>query len=264
MRRLLRFTRKKKRVSFLKQRFFWYGTGFLFLLTLLFYVVVFSSWLEIKEVRVQGTKEIPVEHIVAVVESSFWQGFLGIPQNSILLVNTKELKENLLNNFSAVSKVSLKRSFPKTLLVKIEEREQIATWCRDSACFALDRQGIPFKEVTHTSEYVVFYSKGNPVLGQELIHPSLLTMLLDFTEIFVGAGEPVRFLTAAFEIGQEGQVQGISKEGFKIFLDLKEDMQWQITKLELALQEKAPREKRGDLEYIDLRFGDQVYLKYKD
>jgi len=270
MRRPLRFKRKKKRVSFLRHRLFWYGTGLLFLLIFLFHVVVFSPWLEIKEVEVQGASEIPTEHILFAVERTFWQEFLGIPQNSILLVRTAVLKENLLDSFPGISEVAVKRSLPRTLVVYIQEREQIGTWClplqadRKTACFAIDAKGVPFKEVEEQDNYVVFSSKGEPTLGKELLVPSLLSALLGFKERFQEAGESFQFSITAFEIGERGEVQGVTKEGWRILLDLRENMEWQQTKLQLVLEQKIPLEKRGELTYIDLRFGDQAYIKYQD
>ena len=74
----------------------------------------------------------------------------------------------------------------------------------------------------------------------------------------------MQFSTIAFEIGERGEVQGVTKEGWRILLDLKENMEWQQTKLQLVLEQKIPLEKRGELQYIDLRFGDQAYIKYQD
>ena len=271
MRKPLRFKRKKKRVSFLKGRLFWYTTGVLFFLTFLFYVVVFSFWLKIQEVRVQGTEEIPAEYIVAAVESSFWQGFWGIPQNSILLFDTKDMEAKLSFAFPAILHVALERSLPRTLVVRVQEREQIGTWCppadeagNDTLCFAIDAKGVVFKKVEEQGNYVMFISQGEATPGQELLAPSLLATLLSFKERFQEAGESVQFLTTAFEIGERGEVRGVTKEGWRILLDLKENMEWQQTKLQLVLEKKIPLEKRGKLEYIDLRFGDQAYVKYFD
>jgi len=264
MRKPLRFKRKKKRVSLLKRRSFWYPVGLLFLFTFLFWVVVFSSWLEIKEIRIEGTSEISKERVLSMVEDSFWQSFLGIPQNSILLFDVRAVEEKLSFVFPAISHVLLERSFPRTLVVKVQEREQIGTWCKDASCFAIDARGVPFKEVEERGNYVVFSSKGEPTLGKELLAPSLLSTLLGFKKTFEAAGEAVQFSTTTFEIGEAGQVKAISKEGFKILLDLEKSMEWQQTKLELVLKQKIPLEKRGELVYIDLRFGDQAYIKYQD
>ena len=263
MRKPLRFKRKKKRVSFLKFRFFWYATGILFFLTFLFYAVVFSPWLEIQEIKIQGTSEILPEHILFVVGDNFWQEFLGIPTNSILLFDIKGMEEKLSFVFPAILRVMVERSLPQTLVVKVEEREQIVTWC-SSTCFAIDAEGVLFKEVEEQGEYVVLDFNGEATLGQELLKPSLLALLLDFKERFQEAGESLQFLIIVFEIDEGGEVRGITKEGWRILLNIKEDMKWQRTKLELVLQQKIPLEKRGELTYIDLRFGDQAYIKYQD
>ncbi|MCH8244332.1 FtsQ-type POTRA domain-containing protein [Patescibacteria group bacterium] len=263
MRKPLRFKRKKKRVSFLKFRFFWYATGILFFLTFLFYAVVFSSWLEIQEIKIQGTREISKERILLVVGDNFWQEFLGIPTNSILLFDIKGMEEKLSFAFPAMLHVTVERSLPQTLLVKVVEREQIGTWC-SSICFAVDAEGVLFKEVEEQGEYVMFDFKGVATLGQELLEPSLLLTLLNFKERFQKAGEPLQFSIIVFEIGERGEVRGVTKEGWRILLNLKENMEWQQTKLELVLQQKIPLEKRGGLEYVDLRFGDQAYIKYQD
>ncbi len=56
----------------------------------------------------------------------------------------------------------------------------------------------------------------------------------------------------------------IDDDGFVILnfidlnFDLKNSIDWQMTKLNLVLEKEIPPEKRGDLEYIDLRFGEAV------
>ena len=270
MKKPLRFRTKKKRVSFLRLRFFWYAIGALFLLTSLFYIIVFSSFLKIEKIEIQGVREIALEHILSASKDYLWQTFLGIPQNSILLFDIKGLKEELTFTFPAISSVTLKRSLPQTLIVKIQEREQIGTWCpfekidEEVVCFAIDEKGIPFKNVEKESEYILFSSKGEVRLGKELLDPLLLLTLLDFKEESEKIGESFLFSIIAFTIGERGEIQGVTKEGWKILLDIKEDMGWQQTKLQIVLEQKIPLEKRGELEYIDLRFGDQAYIKYFD
>jgi hypothetical protein len=52
-------------------------------------------------------------------------------------------------------------------------------------------------------------------------------------------------------------------EGWDIYFNLKKDLDWQLTKLKAVLDEKIPEEKRKDLEYVDLRFGNLAPFKYK-
>ncbi|MCH7828584.1 FtsQ-type POTRA domain-containing protein [Patescibacteria group bacterium] len=272
MRKPMRFKRKKKRVSFLKLRSFWYATGVLFFLTFLFYAVVFSSWLEIKEVQVEGAQEVKKEHILAALGEKLWWNWFGIPTNSILLFDGTGAGELLSYKFPLLRAVFVKRSFPQTIVVSVEERVQVGTWCvslkagEESLCFALDKEGIAFKEVEAGEGYTLFSSKeaSQVALGKESLNLQLLSTLLDFREAFLSAGEPMHVILAAFEIGRAGQVEGVTQEGWKIRLDTEESMEWQQTKLQLVLEQKIPPEKRGELKYIDLRFGDQAYIKYQD
>ena len=269
MRKPLRFRTKKKRVSFLRRRFFWYVVGAASFSALLFYIILFSSFLKVQSVEIQGAREIAPEHILSTVQDNLWQSFFSIPQNSILLLNTKSLEEKLSFLFPSIRSVSLKRSFPETLVVTVEEREQIGTWCPsgdidEDICFAIDKEGVPFKEVSNVSDYVVFSSQGELTLGTQLLDPSLLLALLNFREGFLESGKFFQLFIAAFLLGENGEVQGATKEGWRILLDLKENMEWQQTKLQTVIEQKIPLERRGDLEYIDIRFGDQAYIKYSD
>jgi len=125
MRTSLRFKRKKKRVSFLKLRSFWFTIGVLFFLTFLFYAVVFSSWLEIKEVQVRGAQEVPKEHILAALDEKLWWNWFGIPTNSILLFDNKGAGELLSDKFPLLRAVFVKRFFPQTIVALVEERVQV-------------------------------------------------------------------------------------------------------------------------------------------
>ena len=270
MRKSLRFRVKKKRISFLRLKLFWYALGALFLLTSLFYTVVFSSFLNIEKIEIQGVREIPIKNIVFVLKDNIWQAFLGIPQNSILLFDTKGAEKKLSFAFPAISSVVLQKSLPQTLVVKIQEREQIGTWCLSEKidvkiiCFAIDEKGIPFKKVEKEMGYTLFHLKAEAELGKELLDPLLLSTLLKFKEESQKIEESFLFSIIAFSIDDKGAIQGITQEGWKILLDVKENMEWQQTKLQIVLEQKIPLEKRGNLEYIDLRFGDQAYIKYFD
>ena len=120
------------------------------------------------------------------------------------------------------------------------------------------------KKAAESADDAVFYSQGTADLGKEIMSVSLLNSLLEFQRVFREAGESAQLAITSFEVKNAGQVEAQMKEGWRVFLDTKESMEWQQTKLELLLQEKIPLKNRGELEYIDLRFGDQAYVKYLD
>ena len=50
-------------------------------------------------------------------------------------------------------------------------------------------------------------------------------------------------------------------EGWDIYFNLKDKISSQVLNLGLVLKEKISSEARRNLEYVDLRFGNQVYYK---
>ena len=53
-----------------------------------------------------------------------------------------------------------------------------------------------------------------------------------------------------------------TSDGWTVYFNPKGDISWQITELSLVLAKQIPPEKRGELDYIDLRFS-RIYFKYK-
>ena len=62
----------------------------------------------------------------------------------------------------------------------------------------------------------------------------------------------------------EEKLTVLVEDNWEIYFDLEGDVDWQLTKLNAVLEEKIPKDRRGDLEYIELRFGNFAPYKYKD
>ena len=58
-----------------------------------------------------------------------------------------------------------------------------------------------------------------------------------------------------------GLVSAHMTEGWEIYFTQEEDRSWQETKLREVLEKQIPQEKRSRLQYIDVRFGNQAYVK---
>jgi len=66
-----------------------------------------------------------------------------------------------------------------------------------------------------------------------------------------------------FVINDNEKLTALTREGWEIYFNLEGDIEWQITKLVAVLENKIPKEQRGDLEYIELRFGNFAPFKYR-
>ena len=65
------------------------------------------------------------------------------------------------------------------------------------------------------------------------------------------------------EIVSETRANWKTSEQWEVYANLTEGLEWQLLKLQAVLEKKIPPERRSFLLYIDLRFGDQAYLKYR-
>ena len=68
----------------------------------------------------------------------------------------------------------------------------------------------------------------------------------------------------SFRIVSGQTVHAMTSEGWNVYLNTQKDLDWQLTKLGVVFERELSVDKRARLEYVDVRFGDQAYLKYKD
>jgi cell division protein FtsQ len=232
----------------------------------IFYLICFASIFQIKEIKISGNEKIPSENISSLVEEKTIKKFLFLESRSIFLANFKEMKKNILEKFPQIWQVSLKRGFPNTIFIQIEERKPVAIFCQDENNFLIDKEGIIFEKLNNIENPVnIGYPtvrlqnltlKGNLNLGEKAIEKELLSKIL---EINSKLNENLKIQIVEASIVSEERLNVKTSEGWEVYFNLKEDLNWQLTKLSLVLKERIPPEKRGNLKYIDLRFG-KIYV----
>ncbi|GAI35895.1 unnamed protein product, partial [marine sediment metagenome] len=97
--------------------------------------------------------------------------------------------------------------------------------------------------------------------GEKVIEKETLSQILELSSKLKSNLEPT---INKFIISSEDKLVVVMVEDWEIYFNLQKDIEWQITKLKAVLDEKIPSEKRKDLEYIELRFGNLAPFKYKD
>ena len=63
------------------------------------------------------------------------------------------------------------------------------------------------------------------------------------------------------EIVNQQRVNIRTLEGWEVYFNLEDGVSQQIFNLDIVLKEKISPEERENLEYVDLRFGNQIYYK---
>jgi len=285
----------------LKNRFFWVGILAFLFISAFFYAFLFSPLFEVRHVEFAGNQKIPTEELEPFVAQRIPGKLLFFQVNHLFFVDSQKMQEDMLGAFPAAEKVFVKKRLFDTVVVEVQERMEVALWCRKKSyevefsdapqsktkvteqCFALDASGIIFepKETDpprlgeagppsgkEAESHVALFTpetKEETQLGQQVIHEELLESLLYFQRevdafaLFKTLGLRVSSLSVISPDQVNAKIQG----GWQVYFNPRQSIDWQITKLRLVLDREIPAEKRTNLEYVDLRFGDQAYIKYR-
>jgi len=269
MRNLRKPYRIQQKRYWWKNKFLWFSLLGILVIALFIYVLWFFPILQVKEIRILGDDSIVKDRVEAITKEKIAQNILGLHSMSILFINENAVSNVLQERFPSIESASIKRSFPSTITVTISLRQEIVSWCRfineSGACVGVDKFGIAFMAASS----VDFYITGPPELtevswGDQVFKPDLLTQLIDFKAEAESWGilknDDVKIKEMA--IVSENRIHAVSSEGWQAYINPKEQIDWQLTKLKLVLESEVPKERRIELLYLDLRFGDQAFVKY--
>lgn len=245
---------KKKKVSVYKTKIFWEIIGLLILFLVLFYVFVFSSAFQIKEIQILGNEKVSSEEMLRFIYPEIEQR-LVFKTRSMFLINSQDIKDHILDNFFLINKVSVKKKPFHSLIIEIEEREHIAVVCWER-CFKVNERGIAFESVNDLLGLVIYLNK-EVSLGDQIISP----MYLESIYLINSSFENNTDIEAKEIVLLENALEIMTDKNFKVIFSLENSVEDQILNLELVLKEKIAQEELVGLEYIDLRFGNKVYFK---
>lgn len=243
--------RIKRKKPLYAHRAFWVALLFVLAGGGLGYLFFFSPVFAIESVTVQGDSETLKLSIMELA-----------PRGNLFRFNSSDLRNELEEKFPEIAELKVQRRIPNKVFITFERRFPVASWCKESQCLAVDSKGIAFEseEQGDLRVYVAF----SPVAGEKVLEQELWQVLLDFREraenlaSFRESG--LKFLS--LEVVSETRVNWNTSENWEVYSNQKENLEWQLLKLQAVLEKQIPPAKRSDLSYIDLRFGDQAYIKY--
>jgi len=250
-----KYQRKKKIKKIL-------ATSFLILVILGggLYAIFFSPLFKVKEINILGNEKVKDENIRKIIEEKIFRKLIFFSPKNIFWLDLETPKEEILESYPQIATVYFRKKFPSKLILEIKERKKVAIFYLKEMPFFIDKEGVIFEEVKElNSEFVIRSEKTGFVLGDSVIEKENLENILKVQK----ALSLLEIEVEDFLLFSPKRLNIKTIEGWQIYFDLFEDLDWQITKLKLALEKKIPPEKRGDLEYIDVRFGNMVYPKYR-
>jgi len=257
--------RIKRKKSIFKNRFFWLGILFLIMTGGLFYFLFLCPFFDVKEIIISGNKEVKKEEIENLVKEQIQTDFKFSKSKNINLIKLNEVDKILLENFPQIAGVSSKKELPDAIIIEIEERKPAVIFKQNNNWFFADKEGIIFRQIndevaTQTAGQITIIQNSlltkDLKLGERMAEKEIISQIIDLEPKLK---EDLKIPLEELTIVSEERLSAKTSTGWEIYFNLKGDLNWQISKLKAVLENRIPPEKRGNIDYIDLRF-ERVYI----
>ena len=241
------------------------------------YGVSYLSYLpqyNIAEIHVEGAQEIAVEPVKMLAQATLADGaYHFISRSNIFLYPRAAIEDAVKNAFPRIRSAHVSRAslLATALTVQVEERQPFALWCppaqEAAECYVMDEDGFIFATRASTSERTQYvFSGGLPAQA------GLASSSSPIGQWFARAHLP-GLIALLHSLGQTGfepagaSIEGRQdffiplRDGFYIKASFGQEATTLSKNLELVLSSDTLKGKQGELEYVDLRFGNRVYYK---
>lgn len=225
----------------------------------------------VSNIEIQGNSVTQPEEIEKLIASDLDGNYLLIfPKSNALLYPKRKILKDIQENIPRIKTVDATLSGPKTLVIKVTEREPSGLYCANSevsenGCYFIDSQGFIFSRAASFTGDVYFIYSSDPPLEDPLGKSYLPTE--DFQKI-------PQFIKSLKEIGvnphslisTENEYHLILPGGGKIIFNKKDKLESIKSNLESFLNDPENMHAPDFLEnvsYIDMRFGNKVFYKLK-
>ena len=254
-------------------RRFFFGLGVLTLLAVLLgglWYLANLPYLRVDNIEISGIRLLSASEIEAAARENtsgvLWHVF---PRGNFFFVSSRGMADNLVQKFPQVSEISVDKKFPNKLMVTVRERTLWGVYCQrpvlhepDRRCAYIDQRGTAYEDLASFEGWLLPLINGPQpiVLGQVLVAPDTL-------QFFAGAKSVLRIingellsLTLSSSTPEDGQLE--LAEGWQILVTMARPAEeWSGLLQTILDKDIGPR--RNELEYIDLRFGNKVFYKYR-
>lgn len=255
-----------------------------FLISLLSLLAIFASLayisrtpsLNISDIEIIGNKVADAEMIKAdALKEIAGNYFFLFPKTNIFFYPKNSIKKELESQFKRLKDVNLSVK-AGVLQISLTEREPKYTWCGVTAldptlsekCYFMDEDGFIFDEAPYYSGEVYFKFYGSADTGTYFSKENF-KQLIYFKDTLTAIGlKPV-----SLYVGDDGDVKiflsalNRTTTGPYITFKIDADFQKLAENLETALSTEpllsSFKNKYDSLLYIDLRFGNKVYYKFR-
>ncbi len=216
---------------------------FIIMFSGLVYLVYYSNFFNIKNILVEGKSMPEIEKNV-----------LG---ESIIFLDTNEVKKQIGILYPNVGEVSIIRGIPDTIKINVIEYEPKLVWTTNAQKYLVNNEGKVFRQFTEELDLPVIIDGKNLTidLNQQVVSKTFIDFITDYNKKML---EDLNIEVLYYEIDSTiFQISAYTNQGWYLKLDTTRSSGEQVQALTELLKDH-----RGEIsQYADLRVEGKVYYK---
>ena len=262
--------RRKRRSSFFR---------FFLVISVFVLLVVGSAYLlkrpevTIKNIILDGNKTVSTEILESFVKEKLLGNYLFIfPRSSIFIYPRRIIEENIPLKFKKIKTTKVTFNNFDSITVTVKERIPKALWCGENRlegaipeCFFLDEKGFLYTQSPSFTGDVNFRFYGPLGEGSSIGQQFLPEKKFQEISFFLQSLQESDIQAVELAIGDERDYELYLENGTQVLFSQDEELSMVLDNLQSTLLSDTFKE-HGEvrIDYIDLRFGNKVYYKFKD
>ncbi|MBP9727819.1 MAG: FtsQ-type POTRA domain-containing protein [Candidatus Moranbacteria bacterium] len=269
--------KKKREASFgsTEERALFFGGIFLWSLFLgtVVYVGVFSPYLKYSDWQVTGLTLVEEERVRETIQQKMDHKYLGfIPGDTFFVLQPRVLELLLREQYPLFQKVLVKRVFPHTLTVIVEERPTILLWCSVGVCAHVLENGDTvsvtdvYQQGENQSRTVVIEDRsGQPIrFGEKTFESYFASRILLLREQLRDRFDLETESSFSFTSRFANEIRLRTMEGWEVYFSTLLAPEASLQTFALVYDDEIPKERLSQLEYIDLRTENRIFYRFKN
>lgn len=230
---------------------------------------IHQPYLRIKRIEFSGTVVLNENELREEVKKYISGDYFRlIPKDFYLMVSSTKLAKNLTEVYPRIENIKISKNLSGLLKIKITERKLFGIACQNESegkdCYFIDQNGVAYEQAPNSLGSLIIKIDADldkPRVGKRILVPELLEKLTQ-------ASEESRRLTGAtinsYNLlrSDSKEIRGLNSDGYKVYLNREDDFKKVFGILKTVL-EKEIKDKKGELDYVDLRFENKVFYKFK-
>lgn len=269
--RIVYAAKSKQKRPFNKRRFF-----FIFFFILAVVAVGGFTWalhlpgLRIGKIEIKGAALLSAAEVESEIRNEIsGSRFLILPRDNFFLVSSKSIAENLSGRFHRIAEVVINKKFPKEIDVEIRERSLWGAYCETPdaggarhICFYIDDSGTAYEDISDFAGSLlpIVYSPREVKVGDEALSSATLEFYSRAKDSTSAVNANMLSITLSTSTPADARLN-FAEGWYAVVTMARPTGEWRdILKTVL---EKEVGDRRNQLEYVDLRFGNKVFYKYR-